>query len=369
MTWDEFWNTISNFFASNWTNIFHAILVIVLGFILTKIVLKLIKKLLKRSKIAPITQTFINSIVKALIYTIYILAILQAIGVPLTGLTTVLATAGVAISLALKDSLSNIAYGMILISTKPFSQGDYVEIGGDEGTVKEIGIMTSTIITTDNKQVTIPNSIIYSSAIVNYSARGSRRIEMYFDVSYDSDLEKVKDIILKVCNSNGKILLDPAPEVNLKYFKDDNLSLYLTCWTKGPYWEIYFYIMDNVYNEFKRNNININYRQLEVRMKTDEKPLPYRKAPLPKRVEPKEVETKEFSIFDIDSFKELQQTAKKKRKERLEKKKKKIEKELSALKESQPQNHKNTLIISKSVLIKKKIRVTKMIKKTKFKQK
>ena len=191
MTWDEFWNTISNFFASNWTNILHAILVIVLGFILTKIVLKLIKKLLKRSKIAPITQTFINSIVKALIYTIYILAILQAIGVPLTGLTTVLATAGVAISLALKDSLSNIAYGMILISTKPFSQGDYVEIGGDEGTVKEIGIMTSTIITTDNKQVTIPNSIIYSSAIVNYSARGSRRIEMYFDVS----LLKIKFLI------------------------------------------------------------------------------------------------------------------------------------------------------------------------------
>lgn len=367
MTWDEIWSAIVNFFSTQGLTILYAILVLVLGWVLVKIILKLMNKFLKRTKLAPITLGFINSILKILLYVVLIFAVLQVLGVPITGLATVLATAGVAISLALKDSLSNVAYGMILITTRPFTQGDYVKIDSMEGTVSSIEIMSTSIITTDNKKVVIPNSEVYSSPIVNYSALGQRRMEMLFDVAYDTDLEKAKEIMLKVCKSYGKIMLDPAPEVHLKFMNADNLSLFLTCWTKGPYWDVYFYLMENIFNEFKRNEISIDYKQIEVRMlNKDPLPLPYNKKPLPKRVEPKPEITEEFNLFDINSFADLQKKAKKNRIKNLEKKRQKIEKELKELKAKEPQPDKQMLLTTRSILLKKKRRLQKINKQTKF---
>ncbi len=360
MNWDEIWNSIATFFTEKGLYILGAIATLIIGYFVLKIVFSIIKKALSKSKMATITQGFLLSVIKVLMYVMLFVVVLQVLGIPMTGFATVLVTAGAAIALALKDSLSNIAYGLILISTKPFYQGDFVEIGGKEGTVKEIKIMSTQIITTDNKKVIIPNSTVYSSAIVNYSARGSRRMEMLFDISYKADVELAKKIMLDVCNSNGKIMLDPAPAVNLKYFKDSNITLFLTCWTKAPYWEIYFYLNDNIFNEFKRNNISIDYNQVEVRMLSDNTPAPYRKEALPKRVEVNtEVETKHFNIFDLDSFKDLQKGNKKARLKKLEAKQNRLEKKINKLKtnSSAPQIKQmiaeNTLVIYKKLPLKK----------------
>ena len=366
MEWNEIWNNIVNFCTTHGLVILNAIIAFLLGVIVIKIIFKIMIHFMSKSKLAPITQTFLKSVLKIVLYVLLVFIVLQILGVPITGLATVLATAGVAISLALKDSLSNVAYGLILISTKPFYQGDYVAIGGQEGTVKAINIMSTQIITTDNKKVIIPNATVYSSAIVNFSARGSRRMEMLFDVAYDTDIEKAQKIMIDVCKANGKIMLNPEPEAHLKYFKDDNISLFLTCWTKGPYWEIYFYLMDNVYNEFKRNGIKINYKQVEVRMRDDEVDMPYRKEKLPKRKEIKE-DNEKLTLFDSKSLKELKNKAKRKRMKYLEEKKKKLEKELSILREQTISPETSQYTDNKQVVIKNPARVVKSSLKFKLK--
>ena len=303
MTWDDIWNTIVEFFRTSGLQIVYAILVLIIGLILIKIINKIVQKALGKTKMERITQGFIRSIVKVLLYAVLIFAVLQMFGIPITGLVTVLATAGAAIALSLKDSLSNVASGMILISNKIIKQGDYVKIDGEEGTVSNVRIMFTQIITTDNKTVTFPNSLITTNDIVNYSTQGSRCLEMEFDVAYETDIDLAKKVILDVCHSNGKIKLDPAPAVNLKYFKDSNITLFLQCWTSAPYWEIYYYIMEHVYNEFKRNNISIAYDQVEVRMRNDTVKMPYDPAPLPTRVEPEpEQKEEQFNIFDISTY-------------------------------------------------------------------
>ena len=324
MTWDDIWNTIVEFFRTSGLQIVYAILVLIIGLILIKIINKIVKKTLEKTKMERITQGFVRSVVKVLLYAVLIFAVLQMFGIPITGLVTVLATAGAAIALSLKDSLSNVASGMILISNKIIKQGDYVKIDGEEGTVSNVKIMFTQIITTDNKTVTFPNSLITGGDIVNYSTQGSRCLEMEFNVAYETDLDKAKKIILDVCHSNGKIKLDPAPSVNLKYFKDSNMTLFLSCWSSAPYWEIYYYIMENVYNEFKKNGIMQAYEQLEVRMRNDEVKRPFNPAPLPERVEPEpEQKEEEFNIFDISTYDALAHHHEKNKKARKEKKRKK----------------------------------------------
>lgn len=356
MDWNTIWNSIVEYFRNNGIHILYAILVFILGLIAIKIVLKIINRIMERSKLERITQGFIRSILKVTLYIVLIIAVLQVLGVPLTGLTAVLATAGAAIALSLKDSLSNVASGLILISNKPFKQGDYVKIGSQEGSVKSISVMTTEIITTDNKKVVLPNSTILNQSIINYSSEGKRRHEILFDVSYDTDLELAKKVILDVCHSNGKIMLEPAPEVNLKYFGDNNLQLFLTCWSSAPYWEIYFYLVDNVYNEFKRNKIDFSYQQVEVRMLTDKPVAPYRKKALPKRVEPKPIENTQFNIFDIDSFEEFQRETKRRKIRNLTKKRKQLDAELAKLTADLPANRKKKLIETNSIMFKNKLK-------------
>ena len=335
MTWDEFWNTIVNFLATSGLQVLYAILVLVAGLILIKLIMKLINKILLRTKLERITQGFLKSIIKVLLYAVLIFAVLQMFGIPITGLVTVLATAGAAIALSLKDSLSHVASGMILISNKPFHQGDYIQVDNLEGTVKSIKIMNTEIVTTDNKAVILPNSTILNSNLINYSREGIRRFEMSFDVAYETDLNLAKKVLLDVCHSNGKILLKPeAPEVHLKEFNDSSISLFLTFWSKGPYWEIYFYVMEHAYNEFKRNNISIAYNQLEVRMRTDNVTLPFDTEPLPKRVEPKPEKPEENNnfiekIFDADTYNT--EKIKSRKRKRLEKKQQKLEQQIQKL--------------------------------------
>lgn len=371
MDWNTFWNSIVDFFNNHGLSILWGVLTLILGWIIVKICLRITQKCLSKTKLSQTIQGFINSILKVILYVVLIMIVLQAFGIPITGLATMLATAGVAISLALKDSLSNVASGMILITTKPFEKGDYVVIGsGKEGTVKKIDIMSTQIVTPDNKLITLPNNLVLNNAMVNFSGEGKRRIDMFFEVAYNNDLNKVRQIAMDVCHSNGKIMLDPAPELHLREYKDNNLSLFLTCWTSAPYWEIYYYIMENMFNEFAKNDIKIDYNQVEVRMRTDNVSIPYNKKALPKRVEiEKPTEHDTFNMFDIESYKNLQTKNKQKHIKNLEKKRQKLDKQLAKLKATQPLAHKDMLVTNKSVMIKNKKKVVKITKKTKFSNK
>ncbi len=359
MDWNEIWTSVVNFFATNGLQLLYAILVLIVGLIVIKIINKIVAKLLAKTKLERIAQGFIRSIVKVLLYMVLIFAVLQMFGIPITGLVTVLATAGAAVALSLKDSLANVASGMIIITTKPFKQNDYIQVDDLEGTVNSIKIMNTEIITSDNKTIVIPNSTIMSSELINYTTQGSRFVEMTFDVAYETNIELAKKIILDVCHSNGNIMLDPAPSVNLKYFKDSGMSLFLSCKTKAPYWSVYYYIMEHVYNEFKRNGISLSYNQLEVHMRTETPTLPFNKEPLPERIEPKaEPKIEHLSLFDANAFSKIHKQSKQKKIKNLEKKRKDLDTQLTKLKADLPSTRVNKLIEFKSIVLKNKKAIT-----------
>ncbi len=367
MDWNTIWTNIVNFFTTNGLQLLYAILVLIVGLIAIKLINKLVAKLLLKTKLERIAQGFIRSIIKVLLYVVLIFAVLQMFGIPITGLVTVLATAGAAIALSLKDSLSNVACGMIIITNKPFKQNDYIQIDDLEGTVKSIKIMNTELITTDNKTIVIPNSTIMSSEVINYSTQGSRRLEMYFDVAYETDINLAKKVILDVCHSNGNIILTPEPTVNLKYFKDSGMSLFLTCWTKAPYWDVYFYIMEHVYNEFKRNGISLSYSSIEVRMRNDDVVLPYDKAPLPKRVEPKpEPKVETPKLLEIGAFDKLHKQSKQKKIKNLEKKRNQLNSQITKLKADLPATRIGKFIEFNSIVLKNKKQISKPATTLKF---
>ena len=257
----------------------------------------MLKKAFDRGNMEKITQSFILSIIKFALYLCLWLAIIQMIGINITGLVAFIAAAGVAVGVALQGSLANLANGLIIITTKPFKEGDLVNVNGVEGKVKSIKMLSTRLLTTDNKIIVLPNSAITNNAVINYSDRKLRRVDLRFDVDYASDIDLVRKVLLDVMNSDGRILLDPAPFVGIDKFGASNITMVTRCWVyNADYWDIYYYLNDNVYNEFKRNKINIAYDQVEVRLRNDEVLLPIRQEKLPKR---KEIE-REVTLEEAD---------------------------------------------------------------------
>lgn len=334
---------IKNFFVDLFLNkgisLLWAILILVVGVVLIKLVIKIIKKATANSKLDKITVGFLLSIFKFVAYVILVLICCQTIGIPITGLVALLTTASLAIGLALQDSLSNLANGIVLITTKPFHEGDYVAVSGVEGKVKTIKMLNTTLVTNDNKVIVLPNSKIVTSEIVNYNTLGRRRVDFTFGVAYESDVKQVRDIIMSVIKSNGKVLLDPSPFCSLKTLNESSIDFFANCWCDAEdYWDVYYYVTEKVFNEFKKANISIPFNQMEVRLRNDEVVSPVDPEPLPERVEKVRAKKKDDvldHILDkIAHNKEKDQSKKeKKRQQKLEKQQKKQEK-----KEQQKQN-------------------------------
>ena len=284
MDWNSVWEAIKNFFVNQGWPLVEAILILIAGIILVKIALKIIRSAFKKSRLEQITQSFLLSIIKYGLYLILMIIVLQILGVPMTSFIAALSAAGLAIGLALQNSLTNLASGIIIVSTKPFKIGDYISVNGVEGTVKNIQILTTTITTVDNKDIVLPNSTITNNSVINYQANSTRRVNFKFSVAYSEDLQVVRETVLRVINSDGRVRQNPAPMVRLDGFGDSGLNILATCWVDTEdYWGVYWDINELILSEFNRLHISIPYNQVEVRMRTDTPPAPYRE--LPQRVE------------------------------------------------------------------------------------
>ena len=219
-------------------------------------------------------------------------------------------------------------------------------MNGVEGKVKNIKILTTALITYDNKLVVLPNSAVANNAIINYSNRRVRRVEFLFKVDYSTDVDLMKKVVTDVMKSDGRVQLQPAPFCSIKSFDEDGIEFFCHCWCASEdYWDVFYYIMDNVFNEFKRNKIKIPHKQIELRMKENEKELPVREQPLPERCNEKKVELEQeetlesfFKKFDgrnwgkKDSEKrrlKKEQKAKEKAEKQSKKSKQKLEKKVS----------------------------------------
>ncbi len=243
-----------------------AVLIYIAGRIVDKIVLKLLENGFKRSKLDKTVHGFIKSAVHILILCFTIIIALSTLGIPMTSIIAAVSAAGLAIGLALQNSLSNVAGGFIVLFSKPFRAGDYIAAGGVEGTVQEISIINTKIMTVDNKAVYIPNGTLSGATITNYTHEKTRRVDMIFGISYGDDYKKAIDIVKKVISQNSKILASPVPEVRVNELGSSSVNLIAKAWVApADYWDVYYWLNENVKSAFDENGITIPFTTVTVR--------------------------------------------------------------------------------------------------------
>ena len=224
-----------------------ALVVLLAGLLLIKLILGIVKKTLEKTALDGAIHTFVVSALRIVLYIILVVVLLGVLEVPTTPLVTVLGAGGAAIALALKDSLGNIAGGLLLLINQPFKKGDEIDIAGNYGEVDGIDLFVTTLRTYDNKVITIPNGTINTSVIVNYSRRDSRRVDCKFGISYDSDLALAKSVLLRVAQSNPDIFEDPAPFIGVASHGDSAVILDLRVWCNTEkYYEVKYALTEQV---------------------------------------------------------------------------------------------------------------------------
>lgn len=242
-----------------------AAVVYIIGFFINKFVMRLLGKGLAKSKIEKTVHGFISSSVKIVLYSLILIISLTILGIPMTSIIAVIGSAGIAIGLAMKDSLSNVAGGLILLITKPFKAGDYIEIDGFSGTVDEISIMTTKLITPDNKAIFIPNGYVSGNAVTNYSACEKRRVEYIFKISVNNDYEKAVKILTDIISADVSILKDPEPFVRMTGFNDKAMEITVRAWVNSPdYWTVYHNLIESAKNKFDESSITIPSEKVSV---------------------------------------------------------------------------------------------------------
>ena len=255
--------------------ILSALALLAVCLILVKILLKVTDKILRRTGIDRSLHIFLRTAVKAVLLFLTVLIVAPSLGIPVTSLVAVLSVAGLAVSLAVQNSLSNVAGGIQLLTAKPFTVGDYVEVGSIAGTVAFVGIFYTRINTGDNKLIQIPNSQIAGEKIINYTAEPERRVDLKFTASYDAPVETVKQAMTQVMGSHPLTLATPEPFVRVSNYGDSSIEYTMRVWcATGDYWTVYFDMMEQVKEAFDKAGVEMTYPHLNVHMVTGEEGTP-----------------------------------------------------------------------------------------------
>lgn len=243
-------------------------LLAVLGAFAVRALLRFLARALRRSRLRGAAGDFTVSVARVLLWVVYALALLTALGVPTTGLLAMLSAFALAISLALQNTFSNVAAGIILVMTKPFAEGDYVALGDIAGEVETITVFNTKLKTPDNKVIVLPNGTVAAGNIVNYSAKAARRLALDFSVGYGADMAKVREAVLSHAAEYALILTDPTPAVVVTDLGESALAVSLRVWVPtDAYWRVKFELAEGLYNALTAAGIAIPYPQLDVHLK------------------------------------------------------------------------------------------------------
>ena len=249
------------------TKLVLALVIYVIGKWVAKKITKTIVRMMDGRDVDETLSKFLANIVYAILLTAVVLAALDSLGLPITSLFAVVGAAGLAIGLALKDSLGNFAAGVMLVMFRPFGKGDYVEVAGVAGSVDEIRIFSTVLTTPDNKQITIPNGLINADTITNYSAKEMRRVDMIFGVGYDDDLKLAREVLTRVCSNHPKVLDDPELNVFVKNLGASSVDFAVRPWVKtADYWAVWGDVMEQAKVELEAAGLNIPYPQTDVHL-------------------------------------------------------------------------------------------------------
>ena len=249
-------------------NMFFGVIFLSIGWKVINKTLKRIRRILESKSADPTITRFLDNVMNVTLKTVLIIIILQYIGVNLTGLTTIVASAGVALSLALKGSLANLAGGVIILVARPFNVGDFIETTEHSGVVEKISIFYTYLVTFDNKQILIPNGILTDSSIVNYSSKEIRRVDLTFSVAYEEDVIRVKNVLINILKKNELVLEEPEFFVGISMHGDSAINFIVKAWCKTEdYWTVYYDLLETVKIKFDEEGISIPYPQMDLHVK------------------------------------------------------------------------------------------------------
>jgi small conductance mechanosensitive channel len=247
------------------SSILKAAIVFIVGRYIIKTINRIVKRMLEKRNIDISIKTFVGSLVNISLTVLLIISVVGALGVETTSFAALLASAGVAVGMALSGNLQNFAGGLIVLLFKPYKVGDFIESQGFSGVVKEIQIFHTILTTGDNKVVYIPNGALSSGSVVNYNALPTRRVDWTFGVEYGEDFDRVEATLREIIAADKRILNSPAAFIALQELDASSVNVVVRCWVKpADYWDVFFDMQKRVYKVFNEKNIGFPFPQLTV---------------------------------------------------------------------------------------------------------
>lgn len=242
-----------------------ALVIFFVGRYAIKFINRMVARMLERRNVEPTVQSFLKSFVNITLIVLLIIMVVGTLGVNTTSLAALLASAGLAVGMALSGNLQNLAGGIILLFLKPFKIGDFIEVQGVSGVVKAIQIFHTILTTTDNKELFIPNGALSSGNITNYTKNDLRRVDFTISVEYGTEIEKVKQVTLSLLQEDKRIMQEPAPFIAVKELAASSVDFVLRVWTKASdYWDVFFNTNERIYTEFNKQGIGFPFPQIQV---------------------------------------------------------------------------------------------------------
>ena len=257
---------ITHFFSSfTLAKLPPAIITFIIAYAASRVVLKVADKLFARSRMEKTIEKFLRSALRILMWALIFLIVAGSLGIDVSSMIALLSVASLAVTLAVQGALSNLASGIMLLSTHPFRVGDFVEVGTVSGTVQEIGMTYTQLMTFDRRTIFIPNSTVTSSNIVNYTMDGKRRVEIEVSASYDADIDRVKAALREALDTVGGFYEDPPYFIHVKGYGESAIEYSVRAYCKGDdYWEQYYALLEEIKRTFDKNGIPMTYPHLNV---------------------------------------------------------------------------------------------------------
>ena len=269
------WNGIVEWVAANsgdWLSwlasvglgLLKALVITILGFWLAAIIVRVLRKALSKTKMEKGASGFICSFTNYLLKLIVVISVIATLGINITSIITALGAAGITLGLAMQDSLSNFASGVLILFNHPFRVGDFVEAEGVSGTVKQIELMYTVLLTPDNKEIVFPNSKLTADKILNYTAQTNRRIDLTFRVAVDSDIEKVKQCLRNACAASPFVNQSITPDIGVNSFTADAVVFDMRPWIGADYWPAYYDLNERVLCEFRKAGVALPASRVQI---------------------------------------------------------------------------------------------------------
>lgn len=242
--------------------------VLAAGLLVTRMIMRLVSKLLKRiPQIDKSLHTMLKTTLRIVLYFLSIVFAANAMGVPVSSFLAVFSVVGLAVSLAVQGVLSNLAGGVIILGSKPFALGDFIETDAVTGTVKDIGFLHTRMIAPDGKMIFVPNNLLYNSKLINYTSSGTRRIDLNISAAYDCSPAEVRRAAMAAIRVTPGVLHDPAPEVLLEAYGDNAIQYVIRVWTQSQdYLNTRYSLSEAVYQAFRDNGVKMTYPHINVHM-------------------------------------------------------------------------------------------------------